>query len=389
MDRRTIKRLAKIMKYQYERAAAGHPYLIPHMDEADIRDWHFCIYNLPPPYEGGEYIFRLKANNEFPRKPPVFTFLTPNGVFGPGGRICISIGEFHAGDKAGKTGAYGWRPTLGMIGFAQEVVNGMLVPESLGGGIRIIKTSTATKRSRASLSVEYNNKRHSALVKSFAAFCTERPGHSAVKKRQEHHARARLIQLGKTAPILTFPNLVATALGPHWEHVKSDLLRFLFGTPTSTGRVESAVKAILTTRSEEIRRVLTLGLAVLISLELSDGRADEAYTSAFTELHAALPNVCGGACTEIVPTALLGLNSTPHLFLEMYSDLVTFLTTEDIDKKATLGHMFATNATKRGKAANAAQQAANAANAAQQAANAAQLSDEDVETLMNDLFPDA
>ena len=41
-----------------------------------------------------------------------------------------SVGEFHHDDAPGPDGAHGWRPALGMAGFAVQVVNG-LVPGNL------------------------------------------------------------------------------------------------------------------------------------------------------------------------------------------------------------------------------------------------------------------
>jgi ubiquitin-protein ligase len=121
------------------------PYFILVPNDNDITEWYFLIGGLDTPFESGEYLFMLKAPPLFPHSPPTLQFLTTNGVFTPGGPICISIGEFHANDRPGKDGAHGWRASLGMVGFANQVVNALICYNSLDSGIRIHKESDATK----------------------------------------------------------------------------------------------------------------------------------------------------------------------------------------------------------------------------------------------------
>ena len=123
-----MSKLPLILMNQYNKALkANNPNLITYVDENNLTIWYFLIKGLKDtPFEGGEYIFKLKAPDQFPHKPPSFEFCTPNGVYDIGGKICISVGEFHANDKPGSTGSYGWRPSLGMYGFANEVLNGLI-----------------------------------------------------------------------------------------------------------------------------------------------------------------------------------------------------------------------------------------------------------------------
>ena len=118
---------ARVLANQY-RIALAKPFehLLVWADEADLRRWFFLVVGLEPPFAGGEFVFLLTAPDTFPQEPPKFEFLTPNGVFEPGGPICISIGEFHAHDAPGASGGQGWRPCLGMLGFAREVVNALV-----------------------------------------------------------------------------------------------------------------------------------------------------------------------------------------------------------------------------------------------------------------------
>ena len=72
-----------------------------------MRVWYFLIGGLDTPFRGGEYLFKLIAPDEFPQKPPKFEFLTKNGVYTPGGPICISVGDFHTNDDPARTGRGG------------------------------------------------------------------------------------------------------------------------------------------------------------------------------------------------------------------------------------------------------------------------------------------
>ena len=177
-------RFAKVMSCQYTAAVkSDEPHLIPIMSD-DLKVWHFLVCNLGDPHYGGEYLLRLDAPDEFPRKPPSFSCLTPNGTYGLGGRICISIGEFHANDTAGATGAYGWRPALGMIGFAREAVNGLTAIGGLGSGIRLLDEPPDAKRAHAAKSAEWNRSHHPKLMERVDEYAAEHPDCAAVLGRR-------------------------------------------------------------------------------------------------------------------------------------------------------------------------------------------------------------
>ena len=95
-----MNRFNKILLNQYRLSKKDENInLISYMDEKDIRIWYFLITGLDEPYKEGEYIFKLTAPNSFPQEPPSFEFCTPNGVYELGGKICISVGEYHKNDK--------------------------------------------------------------------------------------------------------------------------------------------------------------------------------------------------------------------------------------------------------------------------------------------------
>jgi ubiquitin-conjugating enzyme E2 J2 len=139
-------------------------------DPTDIRIWYVRIAGLDAPYMGGEYLFCLIAPDEFPQKPPSLKFMTDNGLFVPGHKVCISVGEFHTDDKPGKHGSHGWRPSLGMYGFSLEVVNALICHQDLGGGIGIAHKSPAEKQYLASISRKYNESHYAEITAALDAF---------------------------------------------------------------------------------------------------------------------------------------------------------------------------------------------------------------------------
>lgn len=197
LDPRTVKVLSAQMKNFMEQPIDN---LLLHVDEKDIRVWYFMIGGLQPdPSTGeeqlftGEYIFKLTAPEDFPHKPPSFEFLTPNGVYAPGGPICISVGEWHADDdtaKKGSHGAYGWRASLGMKGFAMQVLNGLICYAGLESGIRIMETTAAVKRAEAAGSRSVNAKLHADIAGCFEDFIRANPSNKTVAAILKNRAPA-------------------------------------------------------------------------------------------------------------------------------------------------------------------------------------------------------
>lgn len=215
----SVKRiLAQLRKAE----SKDDPNLIFLPNESNIRICHVLVVGLGYPYLGAEIILRLEMPEEFPRKPPELRCLTENGVYMVGGKICISIGEFHAGDRTSKDGASGWRPAEGLIGFAKEALNGIIVPETLNavkhpdsglGGLGILDTDAPTRQTLALLSSEYNRERNGVLMETYEKYAASHPGLGAVKawRRQQAMTRIRLRTTRRPAPELfteAFPELV-------------------------------------------------------------------------------------------------------------------------------------------------------------------------------------
>ena len=152
-------RFVKTLMAHYKKAtAAPHPYIKVAMSPNDVAKWYFLIHNLDVPYKGGEYLFEMKAPTDFPFKPPTFICYTPNGFYDIGGPICISIGEFHSEN---------YRATLGMIGFGEQVMAGLIDSKNMGSGIRIIQTSDNQKKQYAIASANYNKTKYSNIMALF------------------------------------------------------------------------------------------------------------------------------------------------------------------------------------------------------------------------------
>jgi ubiquitin-protein ligase len=167
-------RLTRVLMAQYKKFLEDPPpNLLAWIDPADVRTWYFLVVGLDRPYLGGEYLFKLTAceatkdRPAFPQSPPSFAFLTHNGLFQLNvAHICISVGEFHANDAPGAEGSYGWRPSLGMKGFAVQVVNGMICHDLLAG-IGILNLGDPVKVLYAQMSRAQNAKQYPLLAAAF------------------------------------------------------------------------------------------------------------------------------------------------------------------------------------------------------------------------------
>ena len=64
--------------------------------EDNMFEWHFTLRGPPgTDFDGGVYHGRILLPAEYPMKPPNIVFLTPNGRFQVGKKICLSISAHH------------------------------------------------------------------------------------------------------------------------------------------------------------------------------------------------------------------------------------------------------------------------------------------------------
>jgi len=202
--RRMSDRQGLILLRQYEKARkenSDHILFLP--DDSNLRVCHLLVVGLGYPYIGGEFILRLLVEKEFPQNPPEARSFTQNGVYSVGTKICLSIGEFHAADRVkgeAGAGAYGWKPVLGIRGFARELVNGIIVPEELNlqkhpdsgkGGIGIEDASPEDRAAMAHASRAYNITHNAALRKQFLELVEANPELKASKAWKRQLAQQR------------------------------------------------------------------------------------------------------------------------------------------------------------------------------------------------------
>ena len=129
-------------------------------------------------YKGGEFIFRFLVPENWPQRPPTFQVLTPNGIFLPEAySICTTIGVHYGADAVSSNGGTGWRPAIGIQGFANQVAGMMLDHrgiqvgigiETFSGEASITKTTALSARSR-----EFNCTHHSKLMSEFDRILVE------------------------------------------------------------------------------------------------------------------------------------------------------------------------------------------------------------------------
>ncbi len=173
------KPLVKIIDAQLRKTIKQNNEMVAMVvDSEKINRVYVLVKNLPEPYKGGEYYFLLKIPEEFPDKVPELEALTPNGVYGLGGAICISIGTFHQDDnKVERDGSYyGWKPSLGLYGFAVSgIINGILSFGSSDTGIRIIQSTNEEKNKMAKESISYNKVNNANIYSLFEELRKSKP----------------------------------------------------------------------------------------------------------------------------------------------------------------------------------------------------------------------
>lgn len=110
----------------------------------NIFEWHFVLYDLDSPYVGGYYHGKLIFPGDYPFNPPDLIFITPNGRFKPGIKICLSFTSYHP-DKW----SVNWNVESMLIGL----ISFMYTNEHTVGGV---VTSPEMKQKLAKESLGFN-----------------------------------------------------------------------------------------------------------------------------------------------------------------------------------------------------------------------------------------
>lgn len=154
------KRQTAIMMAQFKKATAEPNEFVKFaMSQDNACVWYIRISNFAgnnDEFAGGEYDCRMVAPPDFPFNPPSFYFLTHNGLYEIETKVCISIGEYHKDE---------YRAALGMAGFANQLVSGLVGWKDMGGGINIVSTTVAKKKELAKASRASNEAQHPEICR--------------------------------------------------------------------------------------------------------------------------------------------------------------------------------------------------------------------------------
>ncbi|KAA0151692.1 hypothetical protein FNF27_02496 [Cafeteria roenbergensis] len=86
----------------------------------DLFQWHFTIRGpRGSAFEGGVYHGRIILPPAYPYKPPHIIFMTKNGRFEVGRKICLSISAFHPET---------WQPAWGLRLMLEALISFMPSP---------------------------------------------------------------------------------------------------------------------------------------------------------------------------------------------------------------------------------------------------------------------
>jgi ubiquitin-conjugating enzyme E2 J1 len=96
------------------------PYFIAAPLKLNLFEWHFTLRGpRDSEFQGGKYHGKLLLPSDYPFSPPDFIFLTPNGRYDIGTKICLSITRWHVEE---------WQPTWSIRKMIEAVAVFMVTP---------------------------------------------------------------------------------------------------------------------------------------------------------------------------------------------------------------------------------------------------------------------
>eukprot|EP01038_Epipyxis_sp_PR26KG_P005108 gene5108-7119_t len=114
--------------------------------ENDMFEWHFTIRGpSETPFENGCYHGRILLPNEYPFKPPNIVFLTKNGRFEVGTKICLSISAYHEES---------WQPAWGVRTMLEAIIS--FLPSEGAGAIGALDWTPEERKKLAIESQSYH-----------------------------------------------------------------------------------------------------------------------------------------------------------------------------------------------------------------------------------------
>ena len=115
-------------------------------DEQDLHIVYTLFMGMSGPgneFAEGEFLVKMTlpkgsgGTHGYPFEPPLFTFMTPNGVYELNAKSpCVSIGVFHQNETSG---VGGYTAGMKLLGFIQNIWGTFSDPKSLGSGIAVMR----------------------------------------------------------------------------------------------------------------------------------------------------------------------------------------------------------------------------------------------------------
>lgn len=116
--------------------------------------WHFTIKGpRDTPFEGGIYHGKIVFPQQYPYSPPDIYFLTPNGRFETGKKICLTITSFHPDQ---------WNPAWDVRTALTSIIAFMPTPAE--GAVGALDTSDEERRHLAKLSHSWHCKECNLVI---------------------------------------------------------------------------------------------------------------------------------------------------------------------------------------------------------------------------------
>lgn len=119
-------------------------------DENNLLEWYFVIHNIKDhPYKNGVYLGKIDIPYKYPLAAPSISFLTPNGRFTIGDKICTTFTNYHQEE---------WSPQWTIQGMILGLISFML--DDTGRGVASIVETPEVRERLANNSKEYNKKNY-------------------------------------------------------------------------------------------------------------------------------------------------------------------------------------------------------------------------------------
>lgn len=169
-----LKRLGKELAKLNDDTEHKMENIVIRPDPNEMLKWYFIIKGLDHPYTGGVYMGQIDFPKEYPFKPPVLRFLTPNGRFEAGTTLCTSFSHYHSESWSANWTAE--KMVVGLISMMFESAESGANDAGIGG----IVSTDDYKLKLAKSSMEFNIKNR-IFNETFSDLIEELEKESAIK----------------------------------------------------------------------------------------------------------------------------------------------------------------------------------------------------------------